>query len=268
MPEGDSKERSLGERINTWMQIAAIFIAACWGVWTFYHKEYLAPKAAPVNITLNLQLKKIGDNKTNKGFTAVEMRVSATNPSSRQIRLLPSAWAAFGINIEEAEKTDTDFNEAATARLADSGSIETEERHVQVIQAAIVAAGHLFADEVLKPNENTSRTILFYVPENTYDSLEVYARMPCARDVSGIQTEWRLSEKGLESTMSRFDKKTGKWIPLPVDKEGNYLRKEDQRAELQEAQATSEISLWPEAEADGPDQSDDTAKVIKNSINP
>ena len=39
-------------------------------------------------------------------------------------------------------------------------------------------------------------------------------------------------------------------------------------AELQMAVATSEISLWPKAEADGADQSDATAKVIKNSINP
>ena len=276
MPHRDSKDRSLGERINTWMQIAALFIAACWGFWTFYHKEYSAPKAAPVNISLNLQLKRIEGNTTNKGLTAVEMRVSAMNPSSRQIWLLPSAWAAYGINIEnieESETTNTDFKKAANARLAAPDDIEPEERHVRSTQAAVVvAAGHLFSDEVLKPSEITSRTILFYVPENTYDSLEVRAMMPCAKDVSKIRMRWRLTAQDFEQTTFRRDKKTWKWTPLPIDKAGNYREKEDRRlvakAELQMAVATSEISLWPKAEADGADQSDATAKVIKNSINP
>ena len=211
MPRGNSKDRSFGERINTWMQIAALFIAACWGFWTFYHKEYSAPKAAPVNISLNLQLKKLEDNTTNKALTAVEMRVSAMNPSSRQISLLPSVWAAYGINIEnieESETTNIDFKKATNARLADSDDIEPEERHVRWTQEpVVVAAGHLFSDDVLKPSENTSRTILFYVAENTYDSLEVRVIIPCARDISGIRTRWRLTAEDFEQTTFRRDKK-------------------------------------------------------------
>src|SRR6266404_5182874 len=95
------------------MQIVGILIAAIWGVYTFFEKEVFIPKSAPVNISVNLQLKKVATGSGNQaGLTAVEMNVSATNPSTREIHLLPSAWSARGVRIKAAERDETDLANA------------------------------------------------------------------------------------------------------------------------------------------------------------
>src|SRR5438093_325085 len=120
MAEDNSKNRSFGESLNTWVQAIGIIIAACWGVYTFGYKEIMVPKSAPVNITLNLQLKKIGGAPAKGDLVAVEMRASATNPSSRDIHLLPNAWIAYGIGITAIPGDESGVTKAAEARLADS----------------------------------------------------------------------------------------------------------------------------------------------------
>ena len=69
------------------------------GCWTFIFKEIEVPKSAPVNISLNLQLKKIETPQNNEVLSAIEMKISATNPSTREIYLLPNAWVAYGGHI-------------------------------------------------------------------------------------------------------------------------------------------------------------------------
>ena len=54
-----SSDKSLAEKINTWMPIVGVVIAAIWGVYTFAFKEMIKPNSAPVNITMNLQFKKL-----------------------------------------------------------------------------------------------------------------------------------------------------------------------------------------------------------------
>jgi hypothetical protein len=243
MTETDSQKRSLGETVNTWVQIVGICIAALWGVYTFVFKEITLPKSAPVNITLNLQLKKIGTGSTKANLTAVEMKISATNPSTREIHLLPSAWMASGVSISAAEKDETDFTQEAAGALRDSIDIYTVQRHAKQEKSSVVAVGLLFSDDALKPSETVARTIIFYVPRDHYDLLYVSAWMPSASDVSGIQLEWALnSQRGdLDETVYRLDKNGGR-TPLPKDKAGNYS---DKRLALQWETADSEISLWP-----------------------
>jgi hypothetical protein len=231
-----------GKTINTWVQTAGIFVAAVWGFYTFVFKEKLAPKAAPVNISLNLQLKKIGATGTTKGLTAVEMKISATNPASRQLFLLPSAWIAHVIKMEPVEMNEAEFNEAANSVLGDARNIFPQQRRVRAATSQVVAVGHLFGDKVLKPNETAARTVLFYVPETGYDLVDVIARMPCGADTAGIQLGWNLSEQSLVPTVSRRDR-SGQWVPLRVDQNGDFVDKKDKRLELQTAEATAEISL-------------------------
>src|SRR6266513_4802955 len=122
MNETDPPKRSLGERLNTWVQTIGILIAAAWGVYTFVHKEITAPRAAPVNISLDLQLKKLGANEPNKELVAVELKASATNPSTREIHLLPNLWTAYGINVVAAKPNDSDFRKLLVSSLADPGN--------------------------------------------------------------------------------------------------------------------------------------------------
>jgi hypothetical protein len=242
MTQTHSQKRTVGETLNTWVQIAGICIAAAWGVYTFVFKEITVPKSAPVNISINLQLKKLGTGSSNKAnLMAVEMNISATNPSTREIHVLPSAWNARGIRIGVAETDQTNFTKAIEDALRDTTNIDTVQRHAVAEERLMVAAGLLFADASLKPNEKVARTIIIYVPRDDYDFVEVSAAMLSVEDVSRIALEWV------------FDKEYDDLKPVyyRVNKNGNRSpikesdASSDKRVKLQWTLASSQISLWP-----------------------
>lgn len=223
------------------MQIVGICIAAVWGVYTFVFKEITVPKSAPVNISINLELKKIGTGSSTKtSLTAVEISISATNPSTREIHLLRSVWSARGTCISVAETEQTNFAKAIEDALH-ATDIYAVQRHAVQEKSSIVAAGLLFVDEVLKPNEKIARTIIFYVPRDDYDLVEVNAAMPSAEDASRSALEWVLDKEtdDLKPVFYRVNK-NGNLSPI---KDSDAYS--DKRLKLQWTLANSEISLWP-----------------------
>lgn len=221
------------------MQIAGICIAAVWGVYTFVFKEIFVPKSAPINISINLELKKIGTGSSTKtGLTAVQISISATNPSTREIHLFQSVWSAHGACIKVPETEQTNFTKAIEEALRTT-DIYTVQRHAVAEETSIVAAGQLFADADLKPNEKIARTIIFYVPKDDYDLVEVNAAMPSAENVSRTTLEWRLDKDNyLKPVFYRVDKNGNRSPIKESDAEA------DKRLKLQWTLANSEISLW------------------------
>jgi len=201
----EAANRSLGQEINSWVQTIGILIAAAWGGWTFVYKEIVVPKSAPVNVTVDLELKKIGGgqsgDKKNK-LIPVQLRVSAKNPSSREIYLLPSVWMASGVKVTSKEHALDDVP-VVTSRNEESFS----QRHAEVTESVIVAFGGLVEDDSLKPNEVTARTFIFYVPQNEYDYLDLATIVPTIAKKGAVDLEWKLnSQTGqLEPTWYRLD---------------------------------------------------------------
>ena len=75
----NSGGRSIGQEVNAWVQTVGILIAAAWGVYTFVYKEMIEPKSAPINISVDLELKKVGaadvtKRGTKKRLIPVELR--------------------------------------------------------------------------------------------------------------------------------------------------------------------------------------------------
>ena len=236
-----SKERTLGETLNTWMQIIGIVIAAIWGVYTFFEKEVFIPKSAPVNISVDLQLKKVATGSGNQaGLTAVEMNIAAINPSTREIHLLPSAWIAYGAHMRPVEQDEGDIVAEAADALTDPSSLYIVQRHAVPEQTQIVATGLLFVNDVLKPSEKVTRTTIFYVRKDAYDLLEVIAIMPSGENVSQIALEWAMNkDEELEPTFYRLDKKGNR---SRIQKSDAYA---DKQLKLEWRQAGSQVSLWP-----------------------
>jgi hypothetical protein len=239
-----TNRQSLGRILNTWMQVIGIFAAATWGVYTFVHKEILLPRSAPVNITMDLELSKVGTNghvSTSKAdnLVAVEMVISAENPSSREVYLLPSAWVAYGYRVTTADGHSMPEN--GTTIASDASRNYYLERHSALADRAMVATGGLFSDEFLKPKERIERTIMFHVPSGAYDLLEVYTVMPTAARAGGIELEWKLdSNQNLEPFMYRVEA-DGERKPMKKDEDGGY---HDPNLELQQAHSQSQLSLW------------------------
>ena len=175
--------------IHKWVQTIAIVIAAIWGVYTFIYKELYIPSTAPVNVSTDLDLKLV---QVNKGKTntliPVQLNIKTTNPSSREVKLLPSAWFAYGREVIPSAENETYSEELTTA--LNSFNESYAEKYAKSKFSAIVAAGSLFRDDILKPNEIIERTIIFHIPVKKYDVIEALVIIPSAEFPELFELEW------------------------------------------------------------------------------
>jgi hypothetical protein len=235
----ETRTPTRSETINTWVKTVAIIAAGVWAVWTFNFKEVRAPKNAPVNITLTLQLKKGGLN-VDKNLVAVEMQITATNPSSRRIYLLPSAWHVRGLklNPRDAEEMES-FSKHAIAKLSQRGALE---RYSTLEDSMILAAGTLFSDEGLNPGETVSRTIVFHVPPDKYDKITATAYVPSVEDPTGYDLKYSMQQNEVWSGQLCRQSQNGECTPVeekPKPVGYTYLG-----IGFFAAKSESQLSLW------------------------
>lgn len=243
-----SSERSFAQELNTWIQTIGIVIAALWGGYTFIYKEILLPKAAPVNVTVDLQLKKIGPPRSqlergeNRALIPVEMTVSAMNPSSRTIYLFPSMWIAYGVKVKPLPENQ-EFAKQVTP-CVNMPSLCQIEKHAWIYSTfpAPVAVGRLLSDTFLKPNEKATRKIVFHVPPGQYDLIDVTANLPSVAKSEGAAWEWKYDEKtgGLKGLLYRVAK-NGERKEWEKGKDGKYS---DAELEYQMSASVSTLLLW------------------------
>jgi len=240
----NSKERTFSEEVNTWVQIIAIIAAALWAIYTFVYKEITVPKSAPINVTLNLKLQKVGAGniKDKKPLVAIEMNVLTKNPSSLKIHLFPSVYVVYGYKITHAVN---EFLGNPTLKRSFQQDFFWS-KHSAEEPWSIVTFGNLLEGTIdLKPGEEVTRTLVFYVPVGEYDCLRAHAIIPNAKDRRGIKLEWHLSREGPIVTVLR-KKSDGNYeaIARRKEKEEESWEYLDERRELQQADTMSMISLW------------------------
>lgn len=240
----DREQQSRTEQINQWVQTTAIIIAAVWGIYTFLYTQVLAPRSAPVNITVDLDLKKAGGGgfptaKSNHLLVPVGLKVSAKNPSPRQVFLLASYWIAYGVKMSAPAEGDP-FKNALTITAKDGAT--NVEKDVTETDDVVVGYGGLLSDTVLKPNETATRSLIFYVSPKEYDSIRVFVFIPTKNRDGAVEQEYHLNEKTrvLEATMYRIGR-NGERVEMKPDKNGDFL---DPHLELQASQSQAELSLW------------------------
>jgi hypothetical protein len=237
----EAAKRSLGQEINSWVQTIGIVIAAAWGAWTFVYKEIEVPKSAPVNVTVDLEVRKIGAGQPGEGkkkLIPVELKVSAKNPSSREIYLLPSVWMASGVKVASKEHSLDDV-QPVTSHNEQSFS----QRHAEVTESVIITFGGLVEDDSLKPNEVTARTFIFYVPQNEYDYLDLVTVIPTVAKRGAVDLEWKLGARGqLEPTWYRLDAKGAREGTINGEDVSAYSTAN--KLELQRSIARATLSLW------------------------
>ena len=245
--DAPSQKRSVGQSVNTWVQTVGILVAALWGFYTFVYKEIEVPKSAPVNISLNLQLKKIESGSLAGDLAAVEVRVSATNPSPRKISLLPEAWIAYGAKIAPVRNDETAFSASASDVLKQPNVITTQHRFAELKSFSVIATGRLFRYELLKPGETIGRTLVFFVPKNDYNFVSVNTFIPSAEDISQIDLEWSLekppppNDTYFQLINTMYTLSNGKREKVGDEQYPSVVKQLD----LQQAEAYAEMSLWP-----------------------
>jgi hypothetical protein len=253
--------KSLGEKLNTWVQTVGIvigsIIVSLWGLYAFYYKEIYIPKSAPVNITLDLLLKKSDVSETkrnskNQRLYAIEMKVAAKNPSSRTIYLFPNRFVVYGLNTDVTYSWINDGYENFVEKNISNikkyfcGMLP---KHSPIIKRSLIVVGELFTDKFLKPNEMVGRTLIFHVPRGEYDMLEVFARIPTnAKDTKKFTVEYYYDKQNdFDYALCRITA-DGKVEPLKADEKGEYIDAskdiEYQKIEYQASETNSMISLW------------------------
>lgn len=238
-------ERNLGKEINAWVQTMGIILAAAWGVYTFFYKEIWVPKSAPINVTVDLSLKKIGEGtqkvqSSPRRLIPVEMKISARNPSSREIYILPSVWMASGVKVRSA---DVPLTSAPTISAANENVFV--ERHAPTSDFTVVAFGGLLEDTSLKPNEVSGRTFIFFVPANEYDYLDVVAVMPTIEKAHVLDMEWKLNNDTgqMDPTYYRLDGNGLRQGVLKPEEAADYAKARN--LELQRSITRTELYLSP-----------------------
>jgi len=181
-----------GEAILTWVQIVAIIGAAAWGAYTFLYEQIWVPATAPVNISIDLQLKKAGVTSSGP-MAAIAMHVSATNPSSRRIYLLSTAWFVRGIKLQTTDSMDTAaFDKSAAAKVQSGDYVE---KYSNVATSDLVAVGSLFSDWRLNPKETVERTYVIHVPRDKYDAIEATTWVPYVEVPEGYSYVYSIQQQ-------------------------------------------------------------------------
>lgn len=235
-----AESQTKGKTLNTWVQTVFIIVAGLWGIYAFIYKEMWVPAAAPINISMNVELKEIGSRPAGNGdessLSAIEMRVSATNPSTRDVFLLANVWQAIGMKIAPSDPEDgfvQDVN--ALLKSQREGFVP---RHSAVASSSVVATGLLFSDEVLRPKETIARTIVFLVPTGKYDIIEVQSRLPNVAQMNRVKVEWTFNEK--EELSPKLFRLNRRGEPEAI----SDLQKLDPRIYFQSATSASQLSMW------------------------
>lgn len=228
-PEPNCCPPHVSELVKNWAEVAAFAVAAIWAVWNFWFKEILQPRQVPVNISLNLEMQKVALGAPAPGATplmAIELSIKATNPSSRVVYLLTSAWMARGYHVQ-AVPARGDFFALAGASIA-ANKIRPVEKYASQSNSETVAAGRLFEDDELKPGETITRRIVFHLPSRPYNVVEVFTCVPSTSEPQGIGIVWRFEGDALHWQITR----NGKEIPerKPDDKPSNVFQQSFSRA--------------------------------------
>lgn len=252
----ETRGPTFGQRLNTWTQTIGIMIAAAWAAYTFIYKEVWVPHSAPVNITVGLQMVKVGTvgQSSQHPLDEVQMTVTATNPSTRTVSLLPSAWLATGLKVSPAAGDEAPFVATLNSILHSSRSGRYVDRYAGSIESSAVAGGQLFEDTTLNPNETLKRTLIFYVPSGRYDEVQVEADMVETGAPNLAALEWTFHDKTIDPTLFRLGQ-GGERNELPKDENGDYAEQDVRELQLLTSVSSSMISLAGPTVSVGPSAS-------------
>jgi len=178
----DKPTQGFWEHIRLWLSAIGLpVVLALAGLWQFYLKEVWWPESA-INLTTEVSIKQVGLSAggadASKNLEALEVAITAQNPSTRTVYLCANYWAAWGIKVG----TRTEPNENWSSDV--SGFINKRKsfvagRHFRTEPGTLVAVGNVFVgDDYLRSQEKVSAAFVFYVPQGVYDLIKVFAILP------------------------------------------------------------------------------------------
>jgi hypothetical protein len=241
MNEGAGR-KSFSRVVNLWAQTIAIVAAGAWGVYVFVFEEFTKPAAVPINLTTEMSIHQAGTHAVasagNAPLLAIELDVTATNPSSRTVYVLPNYWIATGVRV--ASQSDQGWVGAANNAVAQRNPVAGGE-HYQIVSSKAVALGSLISDTELMPNERTTRSYVFYVPASAYDFIDIESALPSVSQPNAADVSWRLDPATNVVSPTVFLIDHGHRRQLRLEEISRYS---EHQPNLQMAVTRRQLSLW------------------------
>ncbi len=238
------KAQSASE-IRDWVQAIVVVAGVLAGVWEFVFKEIVLPASAPINLSTDINVREAGskgpnDDKSQSQFEAIELSVTAKNPSTRNVYLLTNCWYAQGETISTSNQPSGDWAANMTQQIASNAPMN-QGAFYGLDKVPVIAAAEVFPeDEVLHPNETISTSMVFFVPQNTFDVVRVHVHLPTTAVYAAAEQVWTVSPVN-GCVGHTYRKKNGVRGAEITDLLAAYL---DRNLQLQAANSVRELSLW------------------------
>lgn len=160
-----SNKKKIREAIRDWLQIIAIFIAACWSGYVFIYEKYWEPSRLPLFISINGKPEKVSEDKE---FELYKINISIQNKSHVRETIVSSWFEAKGYklisrnyNSELSYKDSIKLNGSAT-RYYDYGKSD------------LIDWEKIMADNSsMSPNQEYNVSYLILIPKNKYEVLRL-----------------------------------------------------------------------------------------------
>jgi hypothetical protein len=232
----------LRERVNSWVQIAAIVLAGLWGIYTFIYKEYLVPRSSPAFISVDVEMDRVGSNDS---LEAMQLRLKVTNQGERTIFTLPSVATVWGSQLQDTpEINDSTFLSSIELTLnADTFSDRHLNRHVGTSKRELVGFFRLFSGYEFLPKSTAAYELLVYVPRGKYDQLDADVAFPVVSDTTDITAQWVMRPDSAFIELFRIQGRKLQALSPSEGRDRRFVYKKDYAL----IDSYTEFSLWPRA---------------------
>jgi len=177
--------------VNNWAQTIAIMAAGVWAVYIFIVKEHLQPRAARPHISLELSVRQAGQRRQ---VTAVESSFVVENRSPKRIYLLTSAYTLIGRTVVAEPKAGESFRNDLDSLFFGRTSDFTRSLAVRLGRSDLLAAGQMFSNVQLGPNESATRKFTNYIAAGRYDAVRLRAEICLADEAGSVNADAMINE--------------------------------------------------------------------------
>jgi hypothetical protein len=274
----EQPRQTISEGIRVWLAAVGIpVVLAVVSFWQFYLKEVWWPASA-INLTTELSMKEAGSSVSEaagtKNLKAIELSISARNPSSSTVYLCANYWAVWGVSVN-APIQGSDKNEDWLSGVSEPISKRDPTvvgKHFKRDKRTLIAVGNVFVgDTFLRPEEKISATLVFYVPQGLYDFISVFAVLPTTSKAnpskpltSALGVDYALNSNGsglhIASVYRLNPDGTQEKLPFNVPEQDLVRTSDIALYGFQAEFSKSEFSLWEHGRRDLPINTPSTPK--------
>jgi hypothetical protein len=216
-----------------------------WTIFAWYHQEIVVPSTAPVNLTTEVTVEQVGfadqAHGPSAGLEAIQLSITATNVSSRNVYLLSNYWDAWAGKVTTGSKSDDEWletiNKIQSIQASGGFLLAPYGKYYHIESFERIAWGNVFpVSYFLYPKETVSASIVFFVPKGNYDLVHVEVHIPTTENRKNVDLTFTVDK----------DRVTPRYFKVDANGTQKEVVDTDEivSLQIQETQSRKQLSLW------------------------